>query len=148
MQSFQSFQSLGSRSVQRNSDVPQGSILGPLLFLLHFNEAEKQLIKCKIITYSDDTVIYCHDKNLKSIGEVLSKEFNYLSNWLEEKEPILIMKKGKAKYCEESHEVFFCVMEPGRTQNRKPQASLPAHGFHEKTNMSNMGPAESGTFCS
>jgi retron-type reverse transcriptase len=36
--------------------VPQGSILGPLLFLLHFNEAASVLSNRKIVKFADDTV--------------------------------------------------------------------------------------------
>ena len=62
--------------------VPQGSILGPLLFLLHFNDAEKDLENCSIITYADDTVIYFHDKSINKIAEVLTNDFERLSTWL------------------------------------------------------------------
>ena len=77
--------------------VPQGSILGPLLFLLHFNDAEKQLENCSIITYADDTVIYFHDKNIDKIADVLTKDFERLSNWLEKNELSLNLKKGKTE---------------------------------------------------
>ena len=58
-----SYESLVSSSQPVFCGVPQGSILGPLLFLLHFNDAPKQLKHCKIIMYADDTVIYYHHKD-------------------------------------------------------------------------------------
>ena len=77
--------------------VPQGSILGPLLFILYFDDAEDQLIQCKMITYADDTIMYFHSNDINTIESVLSEEFIYLSKWLVENELILNFKKDKTE---------------------------------------------------
>ena len=77
--------------------VPQGSILGPLLFLLHFNDAANVLTKCKIVKYADDTVLFWSHKDTKQIESVLNCDFKNLCHWLEENELIINCKKGKTE---------------------------------------------------
>ena len=43
--------------------VPQGSILGPLLFLIHDNDFHQQIQKSDIIMYADDTILLFSEKN-------------------------------------------------------------------------------------
>ena len=48
--------------------VPQGSILGPLIFLLYVNDMS-QSVDCDLLLYADDSCLVFTDKNLKSITE-------------------------------------------------------------------------------
>ena len=41
-----------------NYGVPQGSILGPLLFILYLNDLEKYLKYCNPATYADDAALF------------------------------------------------------------------------------------------
>ena len=78
--------------------VPQGSILGPLLFLLHFNELPSLLKKCKMIMYADDTVLYYHHQDTKEIEKAISNDISIVSTWLQDNELILNLKKGKTEF--------------------------------------------------
>jgi hypothetical protein len=77
--------------------VPQGSVLGPLLFLLTFNDIESVLNHSKIITYADDTVIYFPGKSTLDIQIKLQEDFNAVVKWLESMDLVSNMKKGKTE---------------------------------------------------
>ena len=62
--------------------MPQGSILGPVLFLLFINDMPDCFEKCSVHLYADDTVIYYSDKDPKVIENVLNSELQKLDNWM------------------------------------------------------------------
>ena len=61
--------------------VPQGSILGPLLFLLYVNDMASA-VRCKLLLYADDSALIASGKNVADIESTLSSELEYVSNWL------------------------------------------------------------------
>lgn len=70
-----------SESMKVTCGVPQGSILGPLLFLCYINDMSIAL-KCKLFLYADDSGLVISDKNPNVISEKLSKELENCKNWL------------------------------------------------------------------
>ena len=44
------------RSLKNNAGIPQGSILGPTLFLQHIHDLSDVI--CNIAIYADDTILY------------------------------------------------------------------------------------------
>ncbi len=64
--------------------VPQGSILGPLLFNLFINDLPKCITNCKIAPYADDTVLLFSAKTSEEIRVNIQEDLDRAIKWFKE----------------------------------------------------------------
>ena len=72
-------QHIQSDLVTVDSGVPQGTVLGPILFLLHINDLPS-VIFSKVRLFADDCLVYREIKNRQD-QIALQKDLNLLENW-------------------------------------------------------------------
>ena len=77
--------------------VPQGSILGLLLFLLYVNDFPQSLSDRGSYLYADDTCIFFQHEDIKKIENVLSKKFSSLFQWFIDNKLSIHFREDKTK---------------------------------------------------
>ena len=78
-----------------SSSVPQGSILGPLLFIIYINDFSKCLKYSNNLSFADDTTIILSAKNNNLLFQKGNKELENIDNWLIANKLSLNVKKTK-----------------------------------------------------
>ena len=63
-----------------NQVSPQGSVLGPLLFLVYINDLERN-IKCNVKFFADDTMLYSIVKNPALSANDLNHDLEVIHRW-------------------------------------------------------------------
>ena len=72
-----------SESFELNYGVPQGSILGPLLFIMYTSDMTEITKNNKVIVYADDTTVLVTGRNLleakQHCNDILTRFYNYFT---------------------------------------------------------------------
>ena len=105
-QQYVSINGFDSPKLEVKCGVPQGSTLGPLLFLLYINDLRLNLIKSSCSHFADDTCITYANRKMKSLETVLNQDLNITSDWMKanrlslnvDKSKLIIFKSRQKKF--------------------------------------------------
>ena len=90
-----------SSGIVSNMGVPQGSVLGPILFILYINDMQNCSDVLRMINFADDTTVFSADKNINSLFFSINQQMSNLDRWIISNK--LSLNFSKTKYIIFSH---------------------------------------------
>ena len=79
---FVEYNNVRSEEENVTCGVPQGSILGPLLFLIYINDLANVSQLLNVIMFADDTTLFINDKCLNYLENTVNVEITKISEWM------------------------------------------------------------------
>ena len=91
-----------------DTGVPQGSILGTLLFLIYINDIVNASTLLRILLFADDTTLLYSNKSYSDLFRITNIELSKLNTWFQVNKLSLIIDKTK-----------YMIFEPKKILNKK-----------------------------
>ena len=95
---FISFNNKSTLQANITCGVPQGSILGPLLFLIYVNDLPNSSKILNFTMFADDTNLYFSHKNIKTLFTSVNRELTNIQEWFNANKLSLNIKKCHYDY--------------------------------------------------
>ena len=97
---FVTYNGYKSQELEVSCGVPQGSILGPLLFLIYINVLPNAAPNLFSILYADDTDMFRSSKDFVELQKTVNENITEISDWLQSNRlSISILCPAHALYC-------------------------------------------------
>ena len=77
-----------------SSGMPQGSILGPLGFIIYVNDIPNSVPDLSLILYADDTSAFTSHKDIRTLNKIMNDGLNKLNRWFQSNKLSLNTKKS------------------------------------------------------